>query len=85
LISQQQANEAMAQANQMLKELEAKNPALVREESPTAAFVIERPDDHFIAKPVVLGLTSSDGTYYEVLAGIAPGERIIVENSQASL
>jgi hypothetical protein len=75
LISREQANAALAQASRMLSELEAKNPAIVGE-NPIAAYVIEHPDDHFIAKPVVLGI--SDRSFYEVLAGLSPGEIIVV-------
>lgn len=75
LISREQANAALAQANHMLSELEAKNPA-IKQDNPIAAYVIERPDNHFIAKPVVLGLT--DGNVYEVLAGLSPNEIIVV-------
>jgi hypothetical protein len=75
LISREQANAALAQAGQMLRELEAKNPA-IEQDNPTLAYVLERPDDHFVVKPVVLGLT--DGSVYEVLAGLSLNELVVV-------
>lgn len=77
LLTRQAANTATASARQMLGDLENQNPS-VAADSPIPAFVIERPGggDVFSAKPVVLGLT--DGTNYEVLEGLSPGETYIV-------
>ncbi len=75
LISQQQAASAQNQASQMLQQLQIQNPAISKD-SPTPAFVLEQSNGTFVVKPVVLGLT--DGTTYEVLAGLAQGETIIV-------
>jgi len=75
LISQQQAASALNKANQMLQQLQAENPAIAMD-SPVPAFVLEQSNGQFVAKPVVLGLT--DGTNYEVLAGLSQGETIVV-------
>ncbi len=75
LISQKQVTAALGQASRMLQQLQLQHPALAAE-NPTPAFVLQQSGGQFIAKPVVLGLT--DGTKYEVLAGLSPGETIIV-------
>jgi HlyD family secretion protein len=75
IISPQDANTALNQARQMLSNLETTNPDLVSE-GPTPAFVVEQSGQKFVVKPVVLGLT--DGTSYEVLQGLAPGETFVV-------
>lgn len=75
LIGQEQVTAALGQASRMLQQLQHQRPAIA-EENPTPVFVLQQSDGHFIAKPVVLGLT--DGTNYEILAGLSPGETIIV-------
>jgi HlyD family secretion protein len=77
LLTRTEAAAATTKARQMLGDLENQNPS-VATDSPIPAYVIERPGggDVFIAKPVVLGLT--DGTNYEVLEGLSPGETYIV-------
>lgn len=75
LISQQQAASALIQANQMLQQLQIENPGISKD-NPTPAFVLEQSNGTFVVKPVVLGLT--DGTSYEVLAGLVQGETIVV-------
>ncbi len=75
LVSKQDAASAMAQARQALATLETQNPNLVSD-SPIPAYVIERVNGKFVAKPVVLGLT--DDTVYEVLQGLSADETIIV-------
>jgi len=59
----------------MLQRLQHQYPAIASE-NPTLAFVLQQSIGQFIAKPVVLGLT--DGTNYEVLAGLSLGETIII-------
>jgi hypothetical protein len=59
----------------MLRELEVKNPD-IEQDNPTPAYVLERPDEHFVVKPVVLGLT--DGSVFEVLAGLPLNELVVV-------
>src|SRR6266699_843945 len=80
LITQQQANTAMNQARQLLNTLQSQSD--ISAENPIPAFVVERLGNQYIAKPVVLGLT--DGTSYEVLSGLAPGESFIVGTSSGS-
>ncbi len=75
LISRQQANTALNQARSMLGDLESQHPDLSLQ-NPIPAYVIERSDTTFVARPVVLGLT--DGTSYEVLKGLSPDETFIV-------
>ena len=83
LVTRQQANTALNSARQMLGDLENQNPN-VATDSPIPAYVIQRPGggDVFTAKPVVLGLT--DGTNYEVLEGLSPGETYIVGSGNST-
>jgi HlyD family secretion protein len=80
LITSEQASSALAQARQMLTELQNENPS-ISQDNPIPAYVLERPGDQtaFIPVPIVLGLT--DDTFYEVLKGLSPGE-IIVAGAQ---
>ncbi len=81
LITSQEAASATAQARQMMIQLENQNPAITAD-SPTPAFVLERNGTQTVVKPIVVGLT--DGTVYEVLAGLSPNEAIIVGTSTAA-
>jgi HlyD family secretion protein len=74
-VSQQAVNTAISQARQMLANLQRQNTTIAAE-NPTAAFVLERSGNTYIAKPVVLGIT--DGTSYEVLSGLSLNETILV-------
>jgi HlyD family secretion protein len=75
LISQQDANVAMSQARQMLKDLESQDATLAQV-NPVPAYVIERTNrGAYVAKPVALGLT--DNTSYEVLQGLSLGDTFI--------
>jgi len=75
LISQEQVATVLGQARQMLQQLQHQHPAIAME-NPMLTFVLELSNGQIVAKPVVLGLT--DGTNYEVLAGLSAGESIIV-------
>lgn len=77
LITKEQANAVLAQARQMLTELQIENPSILQD-SPIPAYVLERPGGQsaFMPVPVVLGLT--DDTFYEVLKGLSVGEIIVV-------
>ncbi len=66
---------AMDQARQMLANLQS-SATNVSKDNPTAGYVLERVNSKWVAKPIVLGLT--DGTSYEVLAGLTQGETIVV-------
>ena len=75
LISQQEANAAMNQARQMLRDLESQDATLAQV-SPVPAYVIEKTNrGAYDARPVVLGLT--DNTSYEVLQGLSAGDTFI--------
>ena len=75
LISPAQAAAALNRARQMLVALQLEQPEIALD-NPMPAFVLEQSGSQFVAKPVVLGLT--DGTVYEVLAGLSEGETIVV-------
>jgi HlyD family secretion protein len=81
LITQQVADAATNQARQMLNALQSQSD--ISADNPIPGFVVERLGNQYIAKPVVLGLT--DGTTYEVLSGLSPGESFIVGTSSGSL
>ena len=66
---------AMDQAREMLANLQS-SATDVSKDNPTAGYVLERVNSKWVAKPIVLGLT--DGTSYEVLAGLTQGETIVV-------
>lgn len=74
-ITHDQAQAALTQAQQMLLELKHKQKNL-SEDNPTATYVLERTQNQWVIKPVVLGLT--DDTSYEVLAGLSEHETIVV-------
>lgn len=75
-IPHDQITTALAQAQQLLNNLEGASTStrnlLV---NPTPSYVLERSHNQWLVKPVVLGLT--DGTSYEVLAGLTPGETVV--------
>jgi multidrug efflux pump subunit AcrA (membrane-fusion protein) len=75
LISQEQVTTVLGQARQMLQQLQHQHPAFATG-NPMPTFVLELSNGQIVAKPVVLGLT--DGTNYEVLAGLSAGESVIV-------
>ncbi len=76
LITADKVATAQSAARQLFLQWQRQNPTLALTESPTPTFVLEERNGQLIAKPVVLGLT--DGTNYEVLLGLSPGEVIIV-------
>jgi len=77
LVSKQEGSAATSKAMDMLKQLVKAHPDFVSHK-PFPTFVVERSElgNTFTARPVVLGLT--DGTYYEVLQGIAENDHVIV-------
>jgi HlyD family secretion protein len=75
IISPAQAAAALNRARQMLVTLQLEQPEIALD-NPVPAFVLEQSGSQFVAKPVVLGLT--DGTVYEVLAGLSEGETVVV-------
>lgn len=81
VISDSDRNAALAQSRQMLASLQSSNTPAAKD-NPTASYVTELVNGHWQAKPVVLGL--SDGTSYEVIQGLEPGENIAVGQSASS-
>lgn len=78
LVTTEQINQALSQAQQMTAQVRAAGSA----DNPHPGIVLERIKDRWIVKPVVLGLT--DGTSYEVLAGLALGESVVVGTGSPS-
>jgi HlyD family secretion protein len=74
-LTRSQVLNAINQARQLLTQLQSSGTD-VSNDNPTPAYVLERTKGAWVVKPVVLGLT--DGTSYEVLAGLTPGERVVV-------
>lgn len=74
-LSRSQLFSALSQARQSLASLEQQNPQITQE-NPTASWVVERSGNHWVVKPVALGL--SNGTVYEVLSGLNAGDSIVI-------
>jgi multidrug efflux pump subunit AcrA (membrane-fusion protein) len=74
-LTRSQVLSAINQARQLLTQLQ-NGGTDVSNDNPTPAYVLERAKGRWVVKPVVLGLT--DGTSYEVLAGLTVGERVVV-------
>lgn len=75
LITRDQAAAAMAQARQLLADLQ-NSGVDISKDTPTPAYVLAQVHGRWVARPVVLGLT--DGTVYEVLAGLSQGDAIVI-------
>jgi multidrug efflux pump subunit AcrA (membrane-fusion protein) len=75
LISSSERDAALSQAQQMMAGLQSGGTGGVKP-TMTASYVLERANNRWTAKPVVLGLT--DGTSYEVLSGLTLGESVAV-------
>lgn len=78
LVTRQEVLAALQQARQMANSLPTSGSAGAgsNTSAPTPAFVLERSSDgKWTVKPVVLGLTN--GTAYEVLAGLSAGETVV--------
>ncbi len=80
LITRQDVLNAMRQARQMANDLPSSGSST---STPTPAFVLERVNGKWVVKPVVLGLTN--GTAYEVLAGLSAGETIVTGQQGGTL
>jgi HlyD family secretion protein len=76
LLRQDQVHAALLKAQQMLQVLQ-QSDINVSKEKPIPAVVLEYNNKTIIVKPVVLGLTN--GTNYEVLAGLATGNSVLVD------
>jgi multidrug efflux pump subunit AcrA (membrane-fusion protein) len=75
ILSRTQAVTALTQARQMLNTLISSNPT-AEQDKPSATLVVEQTNGKWVAKPVILGL--SNGTDYEVLAGLRSGEQVAI-------
>ena len=73
-LTRTQVTDALTQARQMITTLEQRNPQITQD-SPAAAWALERSGGKWVVKPIVIGLDS--GTFYEVLAGLNPGEVVV--------
>ena len=71
----------LTQGRQMLTTLEQQN-SQVSQDSPTTAWVVERSNNSGVVKPVVLGLTN--GTVYEVLAGLNANDSVVIGEQNGS-
>src|SRR2546421_5467341 len=75
LLSSSDRAAALSQAQQMMASLQSAGTSGSKGNM-TASYVLERANNQWTAKPVVLGLT--DGNSYEVLSGLSSGERVAV-------
>ena len=66
----------------MLATAEQQNSA-ASQDNPSVAWVVERSDNQWSVKPVVLGLTN--GTVYEVLAGLNANESVVIGEQNGSI
>jgi len=77
-----QLQSVRTQGRQMLTTLEQQN-SQVSQDNPTVAWVVERSNNQWVVKPVVLGL--SNGTVYEVLAGLSANDSVVVGEQNGSI
>jgi HlyD family secretion protein len=73
-LTQARVQSALLAARQMIDQLTS-NGVDLSNDSPQPAFVLERSKSGWVVKPVVLGLTN--GTVYEVLAGLSEHEAVV--------
>jgi HlyD family secretion protein len=73
-ITRAQALAAIQQAAQLLQSAQSSDPTAAQDNL-TTSFVLERTNGKWAVKPVILGLTN--GTLYEVVAGLSDGESIV--------
>jgi RND family efflux transporter MFP subunit len=77
-----QLQSVRTQGRQMLTTLEQQN-SQVSQDNPTVAWVVERSNNQWVVKPVVLGLSNS--TVYEVLAGLNANDSVVVGEQNGSI
>jgi RND family efflux transporter MFP subunit len=77
-----QLQSVRTQGRQMLTALEQQN-SQASQDNPTIAWVVERSNNQWVVKPVVLGL--SNGTVYEVLAGLNANDSVVVGEQNGSI
>jgi multidrug efflux pump subunit AcrA (membrane-fusion protein) len=80
-ISRAQVVPALRQALQMLQQAQSSDPT-ASQDNLSASFVLERANNQWAVKPVVLGLTN--GSVYEVLAGLTAGDTVITGQQGAT-
>ncbi len=80
-ISRADVVSALRQGVQMRTAAESSDPNAAQDNL-TVSFVLERSGNSWVVKPVVLGLTN--GTVYEVVAGLNSGETIVTGQSGAT-
>ncbi len=73
-LTRTQLASTITQAQQMRSDVLQQNPQL-SQDNPTTAWVLERANNQWVVKPVVLGL--GNGSTYEVLSGLNPGEQVV--------
>lgn len=78
-ITQSEVQSAQAQAQQMLRSLESDKTS-VAQDNPMPSYVLVSVNQQLVIKPVVLGLT--DGTSYDVLAGLSRGDPVVTTSQQ---
>lgn len=78
VIARSQITTALQQGRQMLQTVQSSDPNAASD-NPTASFVLERANGKWVVKPVVVGL--SNGTEYEVLAGLNDGDSVVIAQS----
>lgn len=81
-ISRTQVRDALVQGRQLLLGLQQQNAQLAAD-NPTLAYVLQRSGSQWVVKPVVLGL--SNGTAYEVLAGLSAGDSVVTGQQGGTL
>src|SRR5258708_18729042 len=81
-ISRTQVRDALVQSRQLLLGLQQQNAQLAAD-NPTLAYVLQRSGSRWVVKPVVLGL--SNGTAYEVLAGLSAGDSVVTGQQGGTL
>ena len=77
-ISRSDIVSALQQARQMAQTVQSSDPNAATD-TPTASFVLERANGQWVVKPIVVGLT--DGTSYDVLAGLSDGDSVVTAQS----
>lgn len=80
-INRNQILSAFQQAGQMLASAQSSDPT-AQQDNLAASYVLERSNGKWVVKPVVLGLTN--GSAYEVLAGLNAGETVVTGQSGGS-
>ncbi len=73
-ITGSQALDAQNHAQSSLQSFQQQQPDLAKDH-PTAGYVVVKVKGRYVARPVVLGL--NDGTFYEVLSGLAAGDVVV--------